>query len=84
MMTVVTKNSLKPELPFYVLKLKDSTNGGAQPKTVRPPLVEAASCRLIYGWVCGGWTGSKHTKNIDPWQRQAVGLGQRVIQRCWF
>ena len=39
-----------------------------------PPFVEAAEGRLLYGWVCRGWAGSKHTKTLSP-AKASFGAG---------
>ena len=53
-----------------------------------PPFMDAAEGRLLYGWVCRGWAGSKHTKTwslakenfwAGPVPRPAVVLDPEVL-----
>ena len=39
-----------------------------------PPIVEVAEVNLLYGWLCRGWTGSKHTKTLSP-TKASFGAG---------
>ena len=45
--------------------------------------VEATEGRLLYGWVCGGWAGSKNSKTLSAakergWMSASVrGAGAR-------
>ena len=49
-----------------------STKGGG----LRPPPQRGAPplCGILYGWVCGGWTGSKHSKTLRL-AKARFGLG---------
>ena len=46
----------QPHTPIH----KGIHKGGAAEG--RPPFVEAAEGRLLYGWVCGGWGGGRRSK----------------------
>ena len=53
--------------------IKESTKGGGRRRRP-PPFVEAAEGRLLYGWVCGGWGGSKHTKICTNFNKYATNI----------
>ena len=47
--------------------IKESTKGGGRRRRLTP-FVDAAEGRLLYGWVCGGWGGSRRGRNTQAWR----------------